>query len=107
MKLLLALFITLLVGCDLFTEDSEVLFVFTEIQCVEYSWEGDIDDEVWGENVKSYLESEGITVNRLEALRDSLDHCAACVVCATGRIIRVWINTGDAILMDDLGFVEG
>jgi len=115
MKLLLALFITVLVGCDLFnedteytdeTEDTEVLYVFREMQCVEYLWGSSSDDETWSEIVRAYLEIEGITVNRIEALRDSLGHCAACEICATGRTIEVWIDESDAYLMNGLEFVE-
>ena len=107
MKWLLVLFITFIVGCNLFDEDDGVLFVFTEMQCVEYSWENSDDEIRWASNVKSYLEDEGISVNSITGINDEGVYCRACEVCPTGRFIEVWIAAGDADLMDGLGFVEG
>ncbi len=104
MRILFVLTILSLSGCE--SSNEEVLFTFTEMQCVEYAWEDSDDDGMWTQNIKAYLEDERITVNRIEALRDSLDHCEACVVCPTGRSIRVWIDEGDEVLMDILGFEE-
>ena len=98
------LLILLLAGCN--STDDGVLYRFTEMQCVDYSWEGDIDEEVWAENVRAYLEDDGIKVNNIEALNDHGVHCRACGVCPTGRTIEVWINEEDIDLIESLGFVK-
>ena len=91
-----------IMGCSLF--DQGVLYQFTEMQCVDYAWENDSDHEQWAENVQVYLEEEGVSVNKIEALNDNDTHCAACILCATGRYIEVWIDEEDGNMIKDLGF---
>ena len=106
MKHLLPFLITIIAGCNLFDSEDRVLFLFTEMQCVEYDWENSDDEIRWASNVKSYLEDEGISVISVIGINDEGVYCRACEVCPTGRFIEVWVATSDADLMDGLGFVE-
>ncbi len=102
MRIISAVMIILIMGCSLL--DQGVLYQFIEMQCVDYGWENSSDDEQWADNVQAYLEDEGITVNKIEALNDHGMHCDACGICAKGRSIEVWVAEDDIELIEELGF---
>lgn len=71
---------------------------------MEYPWGTEQDDDIWEQDVKDYLKSEGILVARAEVGHMGGYVCAACEICPTGRYIQVWICEEDSNQIELLGF---
>jgi hypothetical protein len=108
-NVLMAFLLTALFTCNkedyALKEGNNLTFTYAATQCAD-PWQNNASNEVTAQNVKSYLESQGVEVITVSVNRTSNDAtCLACT-CPSGKTIYVTVADSESIRIKllQLGF---